>query len=82
MNIATYQLIVPNTIGEIERRAARALHDLPTRPAGWSPARWLRARWAAIGTDGPAHPAATTAAMIATDALTRGGIATGMPRID
>lgn len=82
MNIATYQLIVPNTIDEIERRATRAMHAMPARPAGWSPARWLRARWAAIAAGAPADPAATTAAMIATDALTRGGIATGMPRID
>ncbi len=43
MNIATWELTLPHTMLEIERRAARALPRAPTRPARWSPARWLRA---------------------------------------
>lgn len=43
MNIATRELTLPQTMFEIERRAARALHRAPTRPARWSPARWLSA---------------------------------------
>jgi hypothetical protein len=43
MSIATWELTLPHTMFEIERRAARALHQVPTRPAPWSPARWLRA---------------------------------------
>ena len=80
MNIAAYQLSIPSTVSRLERRPACAIDWQPARPARWSPIAWLRARRTATGS--PADPAMTTAAMIATDALTRGGIATGMPRID
>jgi hypothetical protein len=79
MNIATYQLSIPTTVSRLERRAACTVDWQPARPARQSPIAWLRARWTP-GT--PAAPAATTGAMIAADARTRGGIATEMPRID
>jgi hypothetical protein len=62
MNIATYELTIPHTIGEIERRANRVRHRMPARPARWSLGHWLRARLVAIGIAVPAnsrrgHPA-------------------------